>query len=490
MNLNRLRARSLLRRAFRAVQAISASTSTWIAATAKRLRALLVRPRVAPSLAAGPTCRHRLNRQCSVFTALTALWMLPTFTCIAAEKPGDFRLRLSTDAKFCRVVGALLNAPNIKREARKAGVAFATWRSTENIERGDFDGPVEETRIDLDNDGLSDRVVKAKFSLGGALTDTLHIAPAIAGKLSIRQILASDATISFIDSARAIERTKELHGENWEKWFFNGMAVLEPFRYRNQTYVLAQNVTKVSDVSARTYVFQLGSARGIKDICMFGRVCPCTGCTDLRGSEVAAMQPSSNFCAARSFGNEPLAVGRPAVKVNDLWTFSQRDLQTKVLRREFKLVVTNVGDDLITASEVSTDTTTVIFGRDWDLRARGSQKYAAPLQSFKFPMAAGAKWTYTVPTYDLQCGPMKTTYHAVVERWEDISVPAGKFRALRVDHEGARDTECYGVKTTLRFWYVPDLRQYAKYEVVNYSTHDGRVLDGFVIELNAFALHK
>ena len=218
----------------------------------------------------------------------------------ASGKPGAYRLQSSNDENVCRAVEAVLNAPAKKRAAAKVGNTFANWRAAAGVERGNFDGPIVETHVDLDNDGSPDRVLKASFSIGGALTDVVHVASSQAGSsVSIRELLSSGNTISFVDPNRIMERLKQKHGADWQRWFFHGIATVEPLRYRKETYLLAQHVQKARDLSSKAYVFQLQPAGSIDDLCMFSRICPCGGCRDLRGEEFNKALPSPQWCEAR-----------------------------------------------------------------------------------------------------------------------------------------------------------------------------------------------
>lgn len=249
--------------------------------------------------------RSRANRHRLGVMAFAALWLLSAVAHgnggAAAGAPGTYRLQLSNDDKVCNAIQAVLNAQDKKvRVAAEAGITFPGWQPATGVDRDGFDGPVTETIIDLDNDGSPDRVLKAKFSMGGALTDVLHVASTNAGtSVSIRQILSSENSISFLDPNRLMERLKQKHGADWERWFFHGITTIEPLRYRNETYLLAQHVRKTRDLSSKAYVLQVGPARRINDACMFYRVCPCTGCRDLRGDEIARTLPSPQSCKAR-----------------------------------------------------------------------------------------------------------------------------------------------------------------------------------------------
>jgi hypothetical protein len=74
-----------------------------------------------------------------------------------------------------------------------------------------------------------------------------------------------------------------------------------------------------------------------------------------------------------------------------------------------------------------------------------------PMPLLRLPAKAGNSWTWDPDTPD-GGKPLVTTY-TVVKEQEEVEVPAGKFKAIRVDAEWTLDgTE---VKTTQ--WYAPDV---------------------------------
>jgi hypothetical protein len=73
---------------------------------------------------------------------------------------------------------------------------------------------------------------------------------------------------------------------------------------------------------------------------------------------------------------------------------------------------------------------------------------------------------------------------ATVRGWETVEVPAGSFRALRLDIEGAWervDVKASGRSRTT-MWYVPEVKRWVKYEY-----HDERTGSHFGEELVRFA---
>ena len=114
-------------------------------------------------------------------------------------------------------------------------------------------------------------------------------------------------------------------------------------------------------------------------------------------------------------------------------------------------------------------TRTLIFTPTWNLiKSREPDgkgyDYSPPLKYFDFPLFPGKRWTAEVA--EMQAGGQPTKTHkmaAVVEGWEDITVPAGTFRALKVvlrvkalEESGVtRDSEDVS-------WYAPKVKRSVK----------------------------
>lgn len=89
--------------------------------------------------------------------------------------------------------------------------------------------------------------------------------------------------------------------------------------------------------------------------------------------------------------------------------------------------------------------------------ARVTGRYA-PLQ---FPLAIGKTWSFS---YNFQSKPdtlVEVTQTAKVTQWESMTVPAGAFKTLRVEHTGnykaTQGVHSWKGRITETFWYAPDV---------------------------------
>jgi hypothetical protein len=220
------------------------------------------------------------------------------------DKPGLFKLDQSTDSSVCLPLGITINA-DIQKYGKTQFVKhdeFVKWRIAEEpiIDRGHeqkYDGLVELTRVDIDNDGVVDRVVRTKWSMRGVLEDALSIFPkSDMQRIVIENLIKSEKKIMFnVDYYWSDRRIRKYGAGNYD-WEFGGIAALNLLRRNGVTYVVAENYASPKNVSSKIYVTRFDANDEPADICMFSKICPCGGCEDLRGDEIVKTLPAKKWC--------------------------------------------------------------------------------------------------------------------------------------------------------------------------------------------------
>lgn len=172
-------------------------------------------------------------------------------------------------------------------------------------------------------------------------------------------------------------------------------------------------------------------------------------------------------------------VERPNVKVGDRWTYRRMDYnagkalgayETQVVfaqRGVIQLVGTRKSKD----EEV--DTT---YTADWNAVSTAARVFYPHTGWFKFPLQVGdsykAAYETVTPKKDIKA---RTERQVTVVGWEDVVVPAGKFRALKIVSEGRfqrfETSTRSGVSRNV-IWYVPQVRRWVK------LTRETRLLGG------------
>lgn len=167
------------------------------------------------------------------------------------------------------------------------------------------------------------------------------------------------------------------------------------------------------------------------------------------------------------------------MKVGDRWTYRRMDYnaakalgtyETQVVfaqRGVIQLVGTGKSQD----EEV--DTT---YTADWNAVSTAARVFYPHTGWFKFPLQVGdsykAAYETVIPKKDIKA---RTERQVTVVGWEDVVVPAGKFRALKIVSEGRFqrfETSTRSGASRNVIWYVPEVRRWVK------LTRETRLLAG------------
>lgn len=188
------------------------------------------------------------------------------------------------------------------------------------------------------------------------------------------------------------------------------------------------------------------------------------------------------------------AVPRPTVRVGDTYAYESRDPDNvePVITTKRTVISTSDGILLATVSMNSRNAKVrkLSFDQDWNLVStrnadNGGFNYSPPVKYFDFPLFTGKTWRQISTESDTKTGKTRThTVSGVVGDWEDISVPAGTFRTIRV----SLSTEVLDSATGERVagtdisWYAPQVRRSVK------SITSGRDGNSRVIQLMWYQL--
>lgn len=206
-----------------------------------------------------------------------------------------------------------------------------------------------------------------------------------------------------------------------------------------------------------------------------------------RGVVFAAL---SAMCIAAFAANDE-SVRAPRVKPGDCWSYRAVGINNRGPIIEYEecvtfvdrgknviLAVVRVKDD---AREIDTSYTTYWWPRT---TVNGTIiTYPKGQEPLKWPLRIGDTASHWHEFRRALLGPNtgKTTYNTKVVGWEEVTVPAGKFRALKIEDHGS--VERYDVKQAfpvLRvFWYVPEVNRYVKYWFQNPDGRRGMEMTGY-----------
>jgi hypothetical protein len=172
---------------------------------------------------------------------------------------------------------------------------------------------------------------------------------------------------------------------------------------------------------------------------------------------------------------------RPKVKVGDRWTYRLTDLRSV---KVYEMKVTFVGQDAIEAvstvqgSGKEIDTT---WTREWNaVNDRLTGSFFPDNGVLRFPLKPGLRYS---SQYEVARPRARESFRAKnalevsVVGWEEVTVPAGTFRALKVDAPGTyeRLDAPFSGPMHIALWYAPEVRRWVKWTFEN-RARNGRLL--------------
>ena len=220
----------------------------------------------------------------------------------------------------------------------------------------------------------------------------------------------------------------------------------------------------------------------------------------------AAAMLCANIAVAQS-------VGQPALQPQDTWTY-RRTTETRPdtwrqVHFEGTVLRNSATTMLIQTKEVDSPNPPreVLIGSDWSSFRSLSGKETVVHRPFTFPMSAGKTWdlefTDDHPGNKNHKSETRRLKYRVVG-WEDVEVPAGKFKAVKIEAEGSWTGEIApqttanissqtGVQGTTAvaqtvhvtaetvtgrlyqaYWYAPEVKREVKSVEENYDTNGVR----------------
>ncbi len=183
------------------------------------------------------------------------------------------------------------------------------------------------------------------------------------------------------------------------------------------------------------------------------------------------------------------AVDRAIYNEGDTWTYRTSDGPTSFMGSQFiateNKTITRVGVDEFELSVVTIPdrgekkTSTELSSLNFNGFIRPSPD--APRQEINtwiWPVDEGKSWTYEVPV-----AAGKQVWEVLVKGWEEIQVPAGTFKALKVQREMISAPDARTKRTTI-VWYSPAAKVNVRVEI--YASSGNTVISNFTRELVSY----
>lgn len=167
--------------------------------------------------------------------------------------------------------------------------------------------------------------------------------------------------------------------------------------------------------------------------------------------------------------DESAPVPKPDVKEGETWTYQFTNLVANVR----KPVNVQIRVSFVSAGVIATidrigdgQEGDSQYTAEWNPSAQASgQVYKEPFRRFRFPLKVGDSYPFTYEVA-FRGSPNRSKSEGTfkVVGWEDVVVPAGKFRALKIEGRGAYqrlDTRG-GALQRWDIWYVPEVKRHVK----------------------------
>jgi hypothetical protein len=178
---------------------------------------------------------------------------------------------------------------------------------------------------------------------------------------------------------------------------------------------------------------------------------------------LALVAPSAAFGL-----DESAPVPKPELQVDDVWTYRDVNYWTGVVTGTAQRTISlATGDVVLERVKIgaSSSERDEHWTSEWNAVSVGGGRNFSPHWSvFRFPLLVSAKHQAAFEMTSRQ-GYWKYQAEMTVVGWEDVEVPAGKFRALKVEQNGTyqRQDVNYNGRFKRTFWYVPHVKRWVKF---------------------------
>jgi len=213
----------------------------------------------------------------------------------------------------------------------------------------------------------------------------------------------------------------------------------------------------------------------------------------------ASSRGFARVVALAALAAAPLLVGaaddepvkQPYIEVGDCWSFRGENLTHRSPIREYEECVTFVDRDkdvVFAVAKVKGDDREIDTSYTLSMASRTNLEgtittYAKGQEALKWPVRVGDTHTFWSEFRRALLGRNagKTTWNVRIVGWEEVTVPAGKFRALKIEGDGV--VERYDIRDSfpVKFasWYVPEIGRAVKSWFQNPDGRRGVELTGF-----------
>lgn len=193
---------------------------------------------------------------------------------------------------------------------------------------------------------------------------------------------------------------------------------------------------------------------------------------------IQPVQPSENKYVPvpnkSMVADSPKPVPIPGVQVGDIYVYESIEPGNPSSSVTNKRTVTSVNGkivmSLVNLGDENAKPRRLEFTNEWNLIGsyatdNKGQEYSPPLKYFDFPLVPGKTWTQQSKETNTKTAATKIhSVSGMVRGWESVTVPAGTFRALKIElqWEGFEPSKSEKTNGSDISWYVPEVRRSVK----------------------------
>lgn len=198
-------------------------------------------------------------------------------------------------------------------------------------------------------------------------------------------------------------------------------------------------------------------------------------------SRIAGLALVLGLAQANAIAADLERLEKPAAQVGTSWRMRITDGMTRNLVSEADYRISAVNDREVEVSDAAGAVVLVLDAADYALKRAGDRIFEPAVLRLRYPVAVGDRWESAYSYVNPQCGPTKSQLSFKAVGWEEITLPTGKQRALRVDSSGSWRNSCGSDRQSHKHWYLPSLGVPVRQEDIVYF--QGRIFQFEVQEL-------
>jgi len=161
------------------------------------------------------------------------------------------------------------------------------------------------------------------------------------------------------------------------------------------------------------------------------------------------------------------AISMPELRIGDRWVYQRVDLWKQAVTWKLEQIVESVESPnaifrykyLESADPGILAGSTGTMGYFMSVQAeRRSGLLSGVFEAVHFPLKAGMTWTHSLKRRSFEGDVVEGEFSANAVGWEEIKVPAGTFKSMKIEHKGrwSRPEKGWSGREEMTVWYSPD----------------------------------